>query len=443
MYVFKRSLFGFNVNELFAAAGCVIGAMVLGATQVGAADPEVSEPGDLGELRDLVERQRQQIGAQERAIARQRERLNALEQWVAGAGQPRLSTAVYDPVRGVYGDADSRATPRLAQGEPDEPTDQRPARPPASKPQEPPEVSVLVDRGGVLTPGGSLIMEPAIEYTKATSNQLNFRGISIVEGFLVGIIEATDSDRDTISPSITSRLGITDRLELEAKVPYVIRDDRVTSTVTGPSGDFTVDEEVDGEGLGDVEVALHYQINDGTGGWPFFIGNVRYKSNTGEGPFDVDRDADGVPKELATGSGFHAVEPSLTVIYPSDPAVLFANVSYLWNIEENVNERVGGSRIGDVDPGDSLGISFGLGVALNERLSFSLGYQHDFVFKTETEIDGSTFDSEELSVGSLLFGSSYQITDRVGATLTAEIGATEDAPDVRMMLRVPVRFDLF
>jgi len=36
-----------------------------------------------------------------------------------------------------------------------------------------------------------------------------------------------------------------------------------------------------------VEVGAHYQINHGQDGWPYFIGNLRYKSNTGKGPFEV------------------------------------------------------------------------------------------------------------------------------------------------------------
>src|SRR3546814_3241619 len=61
------------------------------------------------------------------------------------------------------------------------------------------------------------------------------------------------------------------------------------------------------------ELALHYQINSGLDDWPIFIGNLRYKSPSGEGPFDVDRDANGLESELATGSGFHGIEPSVTI----------------------------------------------------------------------------------------------------------------------------------
>src|SRR3546814_11457716 len=89
--------------------------------------------------------------------------------------------------------------------------------------------------------------------------------------------------------------------------------------------DAQLTQEVDGDGIGDVELALHYQINSGLDDWPIFIGNLRYKSPSGEGPFDVDRDANGLESELATGSGFHGIEPSVTILSPNDPAVFFAN----------------------------------------------------------------------------------------------------------------------
>ena len=139
----------------------------------------------------------------------------------------------------------------------------------------------------------------------------------------------------------------------------------------------------DGSGLGDVEAAIRYQIN-GRGPGPYWVANLRVKSRTGEDPFEVDRERLSVPDqdgnqvligevftEQPTGSGFRAVQPSLSWVYPTDPAVLFGSVSYLWNLERDV-----GGDFGKIDPGDVIGVNFGLGFAINERTSFSLGYDH-------------------------------------------------------------------
>jgi predicted porin len=242
---------------------------------------------------------------------------------------------------------------------------------------------------------------------------------------------------------LTGRLGITDRLELELKVPYVIRNDRVSFVIPQVDPNQTLTQEISGNGLGDIEAAAHYQINSGLNEWPIFIGNLRYKSTTGTGPFDVGRDANGLETELATGSGFHSVEPSVTVLYPSDPAVFFANLGYLYTVSDNVGATFNDQTIGEVDPGDAYRISFGMAYSINERTSFTLGYKHDFIGKTETEINGVKLSSNTLDIGSLLLGYSFQFDENLAANLNLELGVTADAPDVLMTFRVPILIDVF
>ena len=45
----------------------------------------------------------------------------------------------------------------------------------------------------------------------------------------------------------------------------------------------------------------------------------------------------GVATSLATGSGFWAVEGGLTMLYPSDPAVIFGSLSYLHNVSRDID----------------------------------------------------------------------------------------------------------
>jgi hypothetical protein len=426
-----------------AASGMTLGvALMFSAAAFG---EEAKPAANLEQLQALIEQHRLQIDAQERALEEQRRRLLALEDQIYAADQVRAQPAVYQPLSGMSAGGTQPKDLRLAEGQNPQGADYiAQADAPAGEGKDktrPPEVVVLAERGGVLTPKGTIIIEPVLDYSKSTSNRLNFRGISIVDGFLIGVIEASDADRDTITSQITARYGVTSRLEVEVNVPYVYRSDRVTSLIGGSTGASSTNS-TSGDGLGDVEVAAHYQINDGLNDWPFFIANLRYKSTTGTGPFDIGRDSSGIPTELATGSGFHGIEPSLTMIYPTDPAVLFANIGYLINLPSDVNKTVGSATIGEVDPGDSIGISFGVGFALNEKLSLNLGYQHDFVLETSTETNGVKVNSETLSVGSVLFGGSYRLNDRVGLNLTVQAGATEDAPDARIIFRVPVRFSI-
>ena len=321
---------------------------------------------------------------------------------------------------------------------------QQPVGKPPERPERKiPEVQAIPELGGVLTPAGKLVVEPSLQYSHSQVNRFTFLGIEILDTFLIGLLEAEDTDRDLFTPALTGRLGVTDRFELELKVPYVIRNDRISFVIPQVDPNQTITQELDGNGLGDIEVAAHYQINNGLNDWPIFIGNLRYKSTTGTGPFDVSRDANGLETELPTGSGFHSVEPSITVLYPSDPAVFFANLGYLYTIEDDVGESFNDQNIGNVDPGDAYRASFGMAYSINERTSFTLGYKHDFIGETDTEINGVTLSSNTLDVGSLLLGYSFQYDENLAANFNLELGVTADAPDVLMTFRMPFLIDVF
>jgi hypothetical protein len=305
--------------------------------------------------------------------------------------------------------------------------------------QKKPEVpAVAIDDGGVLLPRGRAIIEPSMQYSRTSALRVAVEGFTVIPAINIGLFDISEIDRDILTTAITGRFGLTDRLELEAYVPYLWRSD---STIGRPIGVGTATDvlnDVDGSGLGDIELAAHYQINKGQNGWPFFIGNLRFKSTTGKGPFDVATNATtGLQLETPTGSGFYALQPSVTMLYPTDPAVFFSNLGYVYNIEKDV-----GGGNGTIDPGDSINTSIGMGFSINDKTSFSLGYSHSVVFKSEQ--NGSAIaNSQSLQVGSTTFGYSYQINDRVGLNFNVAAGVTDDAPDMQATFRIPIKFDLF
>lgn len=313
-------------------------------------------------------------------------------------------------------------------------------------PGQPPSVDLLADVGGVLTPRGTLVLEPQLEYTYDTANRFFFNGIEIVDALLIGIIEVNKAQRETMTASLAARYGITSRLEADVRVPFVVRRDRLTRQEVGEADEST--DTLKMYGLGDIDFGLHYQLNRGNGGWPFFVANLRAQSNTGEGPYDVDPE-----DEAPTGSGFWGVEPSLTVIYPSDPAVLFANVGYVYNLASSVDRTftsgTTSTRVEEVDPGDSVRASFGIGFALNDSLSLSLAYEHNWIAGTEQEQvnlgtgERTTTSTDDFQAGSLLFGLSHGVSEDIGVNVSVAVGVTDDAPDARITLRVPIAFDLF
>lgn len=295
-----------------------------------------------------------------------------------------------------------------------------------------PEVPVIIEEGGVLTKPGKLVVTPALEYSHSSETSVAISGFAVIPAINIGLFDISKVNRDIITPSIGLRYGVTPRFEVETKIPYVYRKD---STLQRPAGVLTTDtlRSVDGYGLGDVEFAGHYQINKGTGGWPFLIGNLRFKTATGESPFEVPV-VSGLEQELPTGSGFYAVQPSVTGIYPSDPVVYYGNVGWLHSFERSF------AGYGNIEPGDAFSASMGMSMSLNEKSSFSVGYGHTMVLKTMAN-GAPIANSDILQIGSLDLGYSFSATDRTNLNFTVSAGLTEDAPDVRLIMRVPMTFD--
>jgi hypothetical protein len=385
---------------------CAVAAMALPAAVIAQEGPSV---------RGEIERLRAAIESHEQELVRQKERLEHLER-VLTAGSPVAPARLAAQRAGADGPAGG-APASVGQAPEDE--------------EKRPEITAISDVGGVLTPRGKIVVEPQFEYSHSSTRRFFFSGVEIVDAVLIGAIEAEDANRDTLTAAIAARYGITNRLEADVRVPYVYRDDTERDPVE------VEDRDVSGSGLGDIEFGLHYQINDGLNGWPFFIANTRVKAATGKGPFDVDYNIEGQQEDLPTGSGFWSVEPSLTVIYPSDPVVLFGNLGYAVNLADDVDETIGGTTFEHVDPGDVIKFAFGMGIGLNRAISLSLGYEHNMVLRTATRTSSDTVHSDRLQVGSFLMGFSMRLSPRKSVNVNLAVGATEDAPDVQLTVRTP------
>lgn len=303
--------------------------------------------------------------------------------------------------------------------------------------------AVAVPEGqGVLTPKGVIQIEPSLQYINSSSDRLVFRGVELVPGLQLGVIEASKAARDTVVGTGTVRLGLTNRLEAEVRVPAIYRHDKI-QVVQQRDQSIVRTVNYSEADIGDVEFALRYQVNRPKNPLhPIYIASLRVKSDTGKGPFDIGYDEFGIATGLTTGSGFWAVQPAVNFLLPSDPVVIYGGASYLHNIGRNVNKIVGGATIGHVQPGDAISGNLGFGFALNPRFSFSLGYRHSYIFPTKTEVNNSVQKSDKLQVGSLLFGMSYRATERQTLNFGFEFGVTPDAPNVGITLRIPFNLKL-
>lgn len=441
------------------------------AAQPQAAGALPAAPAPAAPQRSLDDLQRE-INAQTRKLDELRNSLAQQEAAVANL-QRALDEERLDAERGA-GVAPGTVLPTLAQQAPaaaPPPADQRQAQ--AAQPQQqqqpqpkqkpvgqapdsvtrPPEVAQIFDQPGVLTPSGKFILEPSLQYGYSANDRVALVGYTVIPAILIGLIDVRQVKTTSGIGTITGRMGIGRRAEVEVKVPYVyLNGDTVSREIfTGSAQDRVFN--ASGHGMGDVEATARYQLNRGGPDKAFYIGWLRYKSRTGKDLFEVTTDCvqrclqnatgTGLPLELPTGTGFEAIQPGVTWLYPSDPVVFFGTFSYLYNFERsNVSRTVLGREeefLGDVQAGDIWGFNLGMGLALNEKASISLGYDTSLIGKTKQNGRESP-GSVRLTLGTLLLGGTYRFSDRWSLNVALGVGVTRDTPDMTLTARVPISF---
>ena len=389
-----------------------------------------------------IESLRQQIAEQDARYTEQQHTITRLED--ARSEPPSSSSAAAPP---------GSRQPGLANAAPDGSTQAVRVGVAPTAEEAPPVVAQLFDQPGVLTPRGRFVLEPSVQYGYSSSNRVALVGYTIIPALLIGLIDVREVKRNVLTTALTGRSGRSSRLEIEATVPYVVRSDSTISReiFTGSASDSVFNSS--GKALGDIEVAARYQLNQPQGNSPFMIGSLRFKSRTGKDPFEVVTDCvtrcvgnttgTGLPMDLPTGSGFYSMQTALTWLFPSDPAVFFGSLSYTHNFKRsNVSRLVRDGEqefIGSVKPGDVLGLNFGMGLALNERSTFSLGMDLYSVGRTKQN-GAAVVSSVRTQLASLLLGYSYRLSPTTTLNVSAAAGLTPDTPNLTLTVRIPISF---
>ncbi len=448
-------------------AGCIAacaGMILLGGT-VSAQDRPVAEGPDAlsSAIRQSLADQAARLEAMRSEIAKQDQQIAELKRTLAAqesdyrALRHAVGLDVLDQQRGGNVEAGGRmstalpmpggAVPAVAQSQ------ERPVGRAPERDERPPEVAPIFDQPGVLTPRGKLVLEPSYQFAYSSNERVALIGYTVIPAVLIGLVDARQVKTTTQTGALALRYGLSNRMELELRIPYVYgHTDTISREIfTGSATDqvFTAH----GHGIGDIEATARYQINDGGADRPYYIGWLRVKSRTGKDPFEVTTDCvsrcvqnttgTGLPLELPQGSGFYSVQPGLTWLFPSDPVVFFGNVSYLHNFPRSHVTRTvllgGKEALGKVKVGDIFDASVGMGLALNEKASFSIGYDMSLVGLTRQ--NGQKVAGTARSVlGTLLIGGSYRYNSKRTLNFTLGVGVTRDTPDATVTVRVPMMY---
>ena len=389
----------------------------------------------IEQLRQQLVEQALQIDGLRQAVAEQESRQRELQRLLGQETRPVANQAAQSTTPGA---ADSA---------------RRAVQVGSAPPQEfqPPAVAPLFDQQGILTPKGKFVLEPSLQYGYSSSSRVALVGYTVIPALLIGLVDVREVKRNTVTGALTTRYGLSNRLEVEARLPYVYRSDASISReiFTGSASENAFNNS--GKALGDIELAARYQLNEGGVNQPYFLGTLRFKSRTGKDPFEVVTDCvtrcignttgTGLPLDLPTGSGFYSLQPGLTWLFPSDPAVFFGSFSYTHNFKRsNVSRLVlNGEReaIGSVEPGGILGANFGVGLALNDKSSLSIGVDLNSVGRTRQNGD-VVRGSVRTQLASLLLGYSYRYSDKTTFSITVGGGLTRDTPDLTLNLKVPM-----
>lgn len=463
--------------------------VAIGLAAVCAVSPGMAQDAATEALRSELESERRTLVAQQQVLAQQQRaleaqavRLQALEDQLllrmrargapgqsAAAAQPAAAparapaVATQGPAKGQAPQGAAAAGPVPARGGPaGEARAAADVQPVGEAPEPEPlrDVAVLGDQGGIITKRNRLTVEAGFEYGRADRNRFVFRGVQVPPSVFIGAFDINESRQDILVGSVTGRYGLTNRLETSLRIPLVYRSDSsVTVPIVNPNPQAPGPQqtvEAEGAGLGDIEVSVRYQVTDGQGGSPYLVAGLQLVAPTGESPFDVPRDELNRATRAATGAGFWGLSPTVTILLPNDPAVIFGSLGYTLNFAETINQQFSDDTFLErVDPGDSISGSFGIGVSLNQRTSISFAYAHNWAFGTrttavqsllnpgtgETEFITRSDVSRDLQIGRFLFGISYRTNRSTTINWSVEIGATDDATDVRTSLRVPFAFD--
>lgn len=276
----------------------------------------------------------------------------------------------------------------------------------------------LIDRGGLLLPSGAYEFEPTISYAHSSSENLVIDGFTIFPVLVVGDIVSERLRRDTMTASISARLGLPWKSQIEVRVPWILED---SSRFQGDGEEIRIRD----QGVGDLEVALSRDLPRIFGRGPQLLGSLRWKATTARDPFGLDPE-----KQIPFGTGFQSLTASLTGVSVLDPAVFFSTLSYTHTYAATRE----GNRIA---PGRRYGLQMGMALALNLETSLSLGFEQSFTRRTRFNYEA--VPGSYVNTGTLSLGLSRAFANGRSFNTSLAVGMSEDSPDLQLAFSAPLR----
>jgi hypothetical protein len=376
----------------------------------------------------------------------------------ARTGQPPASTSAPATAPAV---ANQAAAP-TPQPQPQQPQPQQPQQPPPIQVGEArrgedaerrEQEKALVVREHAPLFERRFTFDAGINYSYYDRRQLALSGFLALDAIFLGTLNLDQTKASVMTLDVSGRYGLTDRFSIEASVPWVQRDTRFVSGGAGGASNEISEVQLTSSGVGDASVAAYYQWVKESARWPDLVTSVRLRAPTGRHPFglkliqaDEDNTNLNVPENLPTGTGLWSATFNVSALRTYDPVILFGNLGYtLYRPEEfdDISPVLDQVSPAEVALGNTLQLSAGMAIALNDRSAISFSVANAFSAATHTtapgepelRVPGSSSNSSTFNVGG-----TYALPSGWTLSSQATVGLTPDAPNFVMGLRASHTF---
>ncbi len=340
--------------------------------------------------------------------------------------------------------AQPEAAPAAAPTAPTEPTEEQTQKT-LQTPTEPSEPARAtpgqVERGGLLVGKRKRDFEYRLSWAHFSRNVIFIDGVAILPVLVVGEVAVEHIRRDVLIASVAGRWGLTDKLQVELKIPYRYQNDRNSIPDANPPQEASLSD----RGIGDIEAGAFYELPTSAAKQTKLVAGLRIKTRTGRDVFEINP-----ATEQAMGTGFYSARTSLTAIQVSDPAAIFGTLGWSYNFpRRNLLVTYTDSETGQpvqttasFYPGSSLEFGVGLAYALNPKLSINSQFSASFTRGTKVQTGGVRVPvaGSSLTVGSFRIGAVWVNSPRCTTEFSVDNGLTTDAADMVVELRRSYRY---
>jgi hypothetical protein len=352
------------------------------------------------------------------------QRVERLENQLAGRAPANMGPANAGPTGTVTGPSPSRSGPSTAQNLPQPPENPpQPTSPPAAQKPAPGEFSVseeaaqhaleraLVETGALVLQPGKLELVPSITYQFKQVSQPG----QIVLTTTGGVLVTENVARSTqLEAGALLRVGLPWDSQAEINLPYDYKRFSVASRVLG----FGLSEQTTAAmGFGDPTLSLTKQVIREGEWWPGIFASGTWDSNFGQ-----------TKKGIALGTGFNEFKAGVTAIKRQDPLVFTAGFTYQTALKNH-----------DVAPGDQYTSAVGMLLAVSPETS--LRFAQQLTFAGKTNVGGKPIPGSDQTSGIFTIGLLSILGRGLVADFSASIGETRDAPDLSVRLGFPIRLN--